>query len=442
MSQKKNNLTEFAMQTDDAQALLANLLENGIITVSDIRDAETMNKKQAVLNLHPYTISRGKGNDTRWQTYVEDVSKPGKRRKVAKKTEAELIDYLHEFYFGKVTPDMQTLEDIYPEWFEYKKMKVARLNTLHRIDTDFKRFYENEPLSVDLLQTPICQIKKLTVEKWAYSMIHKHNLTYKAYQNMITPLRQMLDYMIDKEVLTVNPVRNVKIDKGHFKPSRKKPAKTQIFFTDEIEPMMKAAYELAEETQNELFLAIPLFFLTGIRMGECLGLSFDDFYKEEHIIRIHRSLIVVDTVDENRNWQTRHYQIDEYLKKNADEREVIVTDECFEIAAKVRQMQRKNGRESEYLFTVKTPSSLESKLKRVCRAAGIDAKSPHKIRKTYISTLVNQMMDLDFIRTQVGHKEIQTTLNSYTYSTSRAEQKYADLTSIFGKSKARTAENI
>ena len=153
-------------------------------------------------------------------------------------------------------------------------------------------------------------------------------------------------------------------------------------------------------------------------------------------IRIHRSLVVVDTVDENRNWQTRIYQIQEYLKKNADEREVIVTDECFEIVKKIRAMQEQKGIQSEYLFSVKTPSSLECKLRRVCRKAGIASKSPHKIRKTYISTLVNQMKDLDFVRSQVGHKEIQTTLNSYTYSTERTEKKYSDLSAIFEKSAA------
>ncbi len=433
MSDNQISIAELISQPFDARALLAELFQNGIISVSDIRDAEIMKKKKNVMSLHPYTISQGKGNDTRWQTYVPDETKPNKRRKVAKKTEDELIDYLHEFYFGKISPDMQTLLDIYPEWFEYKKMKVNRLNTLHRIDTDFKRFYENEPLSESLVNTPICQLKKLMIEKWAYSMIHKYNMTYKTYQNMITPLRQMLNYMIDKEVIGINPVNNVHIERGHFKPTRKKPAKTQIFFTDEIEPMMKAAYELAAETNDELFLAIPLFFLTGIRLGECLGLSFDDFQEAEHIIRIHRSLVVVDTVDENRNWQTRIYQIQEYLKKNADEREVIVTDECFEIVRKIRAMKKQKGFKSEYLFSVKTPSSLECKVRRVCQKAGIASKSPHKIRKTYISILVNQMKDLDFVRSQVGHKEIQTTLNSYTYSTERTEKKYSDLSAILEK---------
>ena len=188
-----------------------------------------------------------------------------------------------------------------------------------------------------------------------------------------------------------------------------------------------------------MFFAIPLFFLSGIRIGECLGLSFDDFLEDSHTLRIHRSLVVVDTVDENRTWGTRKYQIQEYLKKNADEREVIVPDECFDIVRKVKEMQLQKGLHSDYLFNVKTPNNLQRKLAKVCEMAGVDSKSPHKIRKTYISTLVNKMMDLDFVRTQVGHKEIQTTLNSYTYSTERAEKKYAELSSIFGKKDSTSA---
>ena len=42
-----------------------------------------------------------------------------------------------------------------------------------------------------------------------------------------------------------------------------------------------------------------------------------------------------------------------------------------------------------------------------------------KTRKTYISTLLNKGVDADFVRTQVGHRDLQTTLNSYAFSTTR-----------------------
>ena len=219
----------------------------------------------------------------------------------------------------------------------------------------------------------------------------------------------------------------------HPKPERKKPAKTQIFFADEKDQLVAAAYQLAEETIDEQFLAIPLFFLTGLRIGECLGLSYDDFDEDLHIIRVHRSMIAVDQVDKDRNWGKREYVIEEYLKKNAEEREVIVTDECFRIADKIRELQREKGIYSSMLFHVKTPTNLQKKLARLCKMVDIQVRSPHKIRKTYISTLINQSIDMDFIREQVGHKDLQTTLNSYTYSTSRIEKKYADLSAIFEK---------
>ncbi|MBO4888061.1 MAG: site-specific integrase [Firmicutes bacterium] len=436
---RKPAIIQFQPQTE-AESILAGLIGSGIISADDMKNAAIMNKKTMIISVHPYTITKGKGKDTRWATYVEDLDKPNHRRRVVKKTEAELLEYLYELYFGpKAVPGMQTLLDIYPEWFEYKKIKVARLNTLHRYDNDFKRFYLNEPLSRELISTPIYMLKKLQIEKWAYSMIHQHDLTRKAYMNMITPLRQMLDYMIDKDIISVNPVRNVHIDKGHFRPVRKKPAKTQIFFADEKDQLIAAAYQMAEETGDENFLAIPLFFLTGVRIGECLGLSYDDFDEDLHTIRIHRSLIVVDTVDENRNWGKREYRVEEYLKKNAEEREVIATDECFEIVDKVRALQRAKGNYSKMLFNVRTPNNLQRKLAKLCKMTKIEERSPHKIRKTYISTLINQMMDLDFVREQVGHKEIQTTLNSYTYSTARTEKKYADLTNIFDNKSQKKA---
>lgn len=54
-----------------------------------------------------------------------------------------------------------------------------------------------------------------------------------------------------------------------------------------------------------------------------------------------------------------------------------------------------------------------NKIRRLCEQLGI------KIRKTYISEPMNNGVDPDFIRAQVGHQELQTTYNSYTYSTTR-----------------------
>ena len=124
---------------------------------------------------------------------------------------------------------------------------------------------------------------------------------------------------------------------------------------------------------------------------------------------------------EDGTWDTRTFEIINTLKHNADPREVLVIDECFDVAEKVRKILESKGIEREFLFTSKTLADIEYKLYRICDQIGISRRSTHKIRKTYISTLLNNQVDADFVREQVGHKDLKTTFDSYTYSTTRKE---------------------
>ena len=44
------------------------------------------------------------------------------------------------------------------------------------------------------------------------------------------------------------------------------------------------------------------------------------------------------------------------------------------------------------------------------------------MRKTYISRLLNERYDADFVRVQAGHKELATTLNHYDFATTRQQE--------------------
>lgn len=96
----------------------------------------------------------------------------------------------------------------------------------------------------------------------------------------------------------------------------------------------------------------------------------------------------------------------------------------------IRKIKLRRGKPQERLFDPKTPSDIQLKLLRICKELEIQPRSPHKIRKTYISTLLNQGFDLDFVREQVGHQNLQTTLNCYTFSTTRKEENREKLNKI------------
>ena len=152
-------------------------------------------------------------------------------------------------------------------------------------------------------------------------------------------------------------------------------------------------------------------------------MGYPDFHPDTNSIYIHRSLVAVEELKEDGSWGKRRYELSDSLKHNADPREILVVDECFQIAEKVKEIQRAKGVEQELLFKVATPAEIEYKLYSICDRLDILKRSTHKIRKTYISTLLNHQIDADFVREQAGHRYLKTTLDSYTYSTTRKDKK-------------------
>ena len=60
-------------------------------------------------------------------------------------------------------------------------------------------------------------------------------------------------------------------------------------------------------------------------------------------------------------------------------------------------------------------------MQKYCNHLNIKYRSPHKIRKTYISALIDAGVNIDTIRRLVGHTDERTTYKSYCYD--RKEDK-------------------
>ena len=54
---------------------------------------------------------------------------------------------------------------------------------------------------------------------------------------------------------------------------------------------------------------------------------------------------------------------------------------------------------------------------------GIPVKSSHKVRKTYISSLYSEGVNLNTIRALVGHTDERTTLHNYCFDRSESTEK-------------------
>ena len=73
---------------------------------------------------------------------------------------------------------------------------------------------------------------------------------------------------------------------------------------------------------------------------------------------------------------------------------------------------------------------MRMRLKRVCKKLNIYHKSPHKIRKTYGTILLDHNVDNRLIMEQMGHTDIACTENHYHRNRRSLDAKSQILSSI------------
>ncbi len=182
-------------------------------------------------------------------------------------------------------------------------------------------------------------------------------------------------------------------------------------------------------------LGIPLAFQLGARLGELVTLKWSDIDEEKlnhiHIQRMERK---IHEEDSDGKWKTTGYEVVEHTKSEAGDRNTYLTKRAREILELIRQWNIDHGfGDNEFIFLNPNGErihnrALDTRIRKYCSYADIDIKSMHKIRKTYISTLVDShLVNINTIREMVGHEDERTTLRNYTFNRKSDAQTQANL---------------
>lgn len=408
----------------DLAKVLQGLYDSGRIDKSDLPESiyeEMMKgKKEAyVMEVHPYRIYQGK--DGRYRTHVMDPDTTDKRRSVAKHTRKELIDALYDHYKALEHPEeykrqkIKTLRDLYPVWLEHKKLQAASDNYPVRIDSDWKKFYSDDPIA----DVPLSKLTPLMLEEWALKKIKAFDMTKTCYNNMTIILRQGLDYAVDMDILNKNPFRRVRIDTRRLlvKPKKKEDA-LQVFTDEEIRKFEALAWEDFSNPGKKVYRLAPLAalfaFYTGVRVGELTGLRFSDIEGDEiHIQRMVR--------------RNDHKVID-HTKTECGDRYIPLTSKAVEILDAAKNYHAENSPEgSDWIFSEyrrPLPSRIvEEYFAKYCTEIQTAHKSTHCARKTYTSSLIDANININTVRKVVGHSDERTTLKNYVYDRNTSAEK-------------------
>lgn len=396
--------------------LLKYAIENGMIDLSSIQNDIEMKKRNQYLEEHTYRIWQG--NNEKWYTYIPDEDKG--RKLIKRTTEKDIEDFIIKFYEEtdeesnkeKEVLNM-TLTTLYEYWIEYKSLHTNSTAYIKRINADWNTFYKDDEIS----NIPIRKFTKIMLDEWSHRLIKIHNMTKTKYYNMSVIMRQALDYAKDCGYIEYNCFSDVRVDQKMFRGS-KKSNKTEVFLTNE-EPIMKEYCKKKHEMnpRNVTALAILLMFEIGCRVGELVALAKKDIHG--NYIHICRQEISEFNYTDGK-CEYLGTRVVPYTKTDCGDRKVYLSTEARRLISKILEANRNSGyTDGDFIIlncNGRTKSGTISKrLSEYCKEAGISHKSAHKIRKTYISKMIDGNINIKTIMQQVGHVSAKTTYSNYCF---------------------------
>ena len=269
----------------------------------------------------------------------------------------------------------------YLSYLELEKRYSKHTITSYKRDLqDFKEFID------EFYQLPVNQIELSHVRSYMVSLLEKE-LAKTSVSRKISSVKSFFKYLLKENIIDSSPV--------HLIETPKLEKRLPIFIKED--ELTKLFEEIQYEegfsgTRDKLILA--LFYQTGMRLSELINLKVSDVYEveikvlgkrnKERIIPLTKATISLI-----------HLYLDERGDKFSSNSYLIVTDKGNKLYEKF--VYRKVN---HYL------SLVSSKQK----------KSPHILRHTFATHMLNNGADLNAIKELLGHENLAAT-QVYTHNT-------------------------
>ena len=165
---------------------------------------------------------------------------------------------------------------------------------------------------------------------------------------------------------------------------------------------------------------IVLMLYSGIRIGECIGLTWEDVDLEHNEIYINNTVAVVKSWDENS--KTKYTITNTSTKTKKSNRTVQLSKRAKEALLNIKS-RNKSTAPGDFISTSRTGRianvrNVSGCLNAILRNAGIENPenySPHSLRHTFVSMLLAKGVDIKIKSELIGHEKVSTTYNIYAH---------------------------
>ncbi len=317
--------------------------------------------------------------------YATDwTGKRGRKFKRGFNTKREALDYERKF-LCKTTGDLgmtfETFVDLYKEDLEGRLKEHTWVMKNHLLDKKILPYFKDKKMN---------EIKVSDVIAWQNTMMAHRDENGEPYSPVyLKTIHNQLSAVFNHAVRFYDLSSNPAAKAGNM---GKEKAKEMLFWTKE--EYLKFSEAIMDNPTA--FYAFEILYWCGLRLGEMLALTIEDFDFEKQTLRINKSYqrikgqdVITDpkTLKSNRTVQMPQFlcdEIQEYIKS------------IYGIGEKDR------------LFQV-SKNALHYTMRKGAKDAGVKKIRIHDLRHSHVSLLIDMGFTALAIADRVGHESIDIT---------------------------------
>lgn len=260
--------------------------------------------------------------------------------------------------------------------------------------------YRNDLLELYDFYNDLINIDEIIVREYL-EFLYSKGLNRNSISRKLSAIRSFYNYLISCDIISVNYFKDI---------SNPKKAKTlPKYVLDKDLEIMFNYFDKSKTLDQRNLLILEMLYATGVRVGELVLIKIQDIDKYNNSIRI--------------------------LGKGFKERMVFYGSFCediLDIYLNDGRLKLLKGKESEYLFINKNGSVLSTRYVRkmidnVVRKCEINYNiSPHTLRHTFATDMLNAGADLVSVKELLGHSSLNTT-SIYTHVTNEQIKKVYEI---------------
>ena len=260
--------------------------------------------------------------------------------------------------------------------------------------------YRDDLLELYDFYNDLINIDEIIVREYL-EFLYSKGLNRNSISRKLSAIRSFYNYLISCDIISVNYFKDI---------SNPKKAKTlpKYVLDNDLEIMFNF-FDKSKILDQRNLLILEMLYATGVRVGELVLIKIQDIDKYNNSIRI--------------------------LGKGSKERIVFYGSFCediLDIYLNDGRLKLLKGKESEYLFINKNGSVLSTRYVRkmidnVVRKCEINYNiSPHTLRHTFATDMLNAGADLVSVKELLGHSSLNTT-SIYTHVTNEQIKKVYEI---------------